>query len=146
MRGEFQIIFTIKHRLKEIPTTANCPKNLHVKNEVILWPLTSSKIIVLVAQPISTDCGPPAWAVDKRAELSWPSSRGKRWPAVDVVLRYPKCPSSSKKKSAATINLGFRGRRRRWDSVLHDIKKVFFRAWCILIGCILVMGRQNLSA
>ena len=34
--------------------------------------LTSSKIIVLVAQPpISTDGGPPAWAVDKRAELRW---------------------------------------------------------------------------
>ena len=53
-----------------------------MKNEVILWPLTSSKIIVLVAQPISTDGGPPAWAVDKRAELGWPSSRGKGWPAV----------------------------------------------------------------
>ena len=48
-----------------------------MKNEVILWPLTSSKIIVLVAQPILTDGGPPAWAVDKRAELGWPSSRGK---------------------------------------------------------------------
>ena len=34
------------------------------------------------AQPISTDGGPPAWAVDKRAELGWPSSRGKGWPAV----------------------------------------------------------------
>ena len=53
-----------------------------MKNEVILWPLTSSKIIVLVAQPILTDGGPPAWAVDKRAELGWPSSRGKGWPAV----------------------------------------------------------------
>ena len=61
---------------------ANCPKNLHVKNEVILWPLTSSKIIVLVAQPILTDGGPPARAVDKRAELGWPSSRGKGWPVV----------------------------------------------------------------
>ena len=66
-----------------------------MKNEVILWPLTSSKIIVLVAQPILTDGGPPAWAVDKRAELGWPSSRGKGWPAVCksgahvyVVLRY----------------------------------------------------------
>ena len=26
---------------------------------------------------------PPAWAVDKRAELGrWPSSRGKGWPSV----------------------------------------------------------------
>ena len=56
-RGEFRIIFTNKHGLKKIPRTANCPKNLHVKNEVILWPLTSSKIIVLVAQPILTDGG-----------------------------------------------------------------------------------------
>ena len=53
-----------------------------MKNEFILWPLTSSKIIVLVAQPISTDGGPPAWAVNKRAELGWLSSRGKGWPAV----------------------------------------------------------------
>ena len=81
-RGEFRIIFTNKGGLKKIPWTANCPKNLHVKNGVILWPLTSSKIIVLVAQPILTDGGPPAWAVDKRAELGWPSSRGKGWPAV----------------------------------------------------------------
>ena len=76
-RGEFRIIFTNKHGLEKIPRTPYCPKNLHVKNEVILWPLTSSKIIVLVAQPILTDGGPPAWAVDKRAELGWPSSRGK---------------------------------------------------------------------
>ena len=34
------------------------------------------------AQPISTDGGPPAWAVDNRAELGWPSSRGNGWPAV----------------------------------------------------------------
>ena len=66
-----------------------------MKNEVILWPLTSSKIIVLVAQPILTDGGPPAWAVDKRAELGWPISRGKGWPPpsvkvahIYVVLRY----------------------------------------------------------
>ena len=59
-----------------------CQKNLHVKNWVLLWPLTSSEIIVLVAQPILTDGGPPAWAVDKRAELGWPSSREKGWPAV----------------------------------------------------------------
>ena len=26
--------------------------------------------------------GPPAWAVDKRAELGWPSRWGKGWPAV----------------------------------------------------------------
>ena len=52
-----------------------------MKNEIILWPLTSSKNIVLVAQPILTDGGPPAWAVDNRAELGWPSSRGKGWPA-----------------------------------------------------------------
>ena len=79
----FRISFTNNNGgLKKIPRTANCPKNLHVKNEVILWPLTSSKIIVLVAQPILTDGGPPAWAVDKRAELGWPSSRGKGWPAV----------------------------------------------------------------
>ena len=30
-----------------------------MKNEVVLWPLTASKIIVLVAQPIFTDGGPP---------------------------------------------------------------------------------------
>ena len=36
-----------------------------------------------MAQPILTDGGPPAWwAVDKRAELGWPSSRGKGWPAA----------------------------------------------------------------
>ena len=81
--GEFRIIFTNKYGLKKIPRTVNCPKNLHVKNEVNLWLLTSSKILVLVAQPISTDGGgPPAWAVDKRAELGWPSSREKGWPAV----------------------------------------------------------------
>ena len=38
---------------------------------------SSSKIIVLVAQSISTEGGPPAWAVDKRAERGWPSSRVK---------------------------------------------------------------------
>ena len=38
--------------------------------------------MVLVAQPILKEGGPPAWAVDKRAELGWPSSRGKGWPAV----------------------------------------------------------------
>ena len=52
------------------------------KNGVILRPLASSKIIVLVAQPILTVGGPPAWAVNKRAELGWPSSRGKGWPAA----------------------------------------------------------------
>ena len=52
-----------------------------MKNEVILGSLTSSKIIVLVAaQPIWTDGGPPAWAVDERAELGWPSNRGKGGP------------------------------------------------------------------
>ena len=45
--------------------------------------MASSKMIVLVAQPISTDGGPPAWAVDKsRAKLGWPSSGGKGWPVV----------------------------------------------------------------
>ena len=44
--------------------------------------LTSSKIIVLVVQPISTDGGPPGWAVDKREELGWPSNRVKGWPGV----------------------------------------------------------------
>ena len=39
---------------------------------------TSSKIMVLVAQPILTDGGPLAWAVDKRAELGWPSSRRRQ--------------------------------------------------------------------
>ena len=34
------------------------------------------------AQPILTDGGPPAWAVEKRAELGWASGRGKGWPAV----------------------------------------------------------------
>ena len=29
-----------------------------------------------------TDGGPPAWAVDQRAELGWLGSRGKGWPAV----------------------------------------------------------------
>ena len=68
---------------------------MHVKNGVISWPLTSSKILVLVAQPISTDGGPPAWAVDKRAELGRPSSREKggppsvKWPTfmeIDSIL------------------------------------------------------------
>ena len=90
--GEFWLFFTIKGGAEKIPWTANCPMILHVTNEVTLWPLTSSKIIVLVAQPISTDGGPPAWAVDKRAELGWPNSRGKGWPPVcklaHVVLRY----------------------------------------------------------
>ena len=53
-----------------------------MKDDAISKPLTSSKIIVLVAKPILTDGGPPAWAVDKRAELGWPSSRGKGWLAV----------------------------------------------------------------
>jgi len=54
------------------------------------------KIIVLVTQPISTDSGPPTWPVDKRADLVWPSSRGKGGPPsvkvahVYVVLRYKK--------------------------------------------------------
>ena len=39
-----------------------------MKNEFILWPLSSSKIIVLVAQPILTDGGPPAWAVETRGQ------------------------------------------------------------------------------
>ena len=29
-----------------------------------------------------TDSGPPAWAVDQRAELGWPIKQGKGWPAV----------------------------------------------------------------
>ena len=62
---------------------------MHVKTGVILWPLTSSKIMVLVTQPILTDGGPPAWAVDKRAELGWPSAGEKGCPpSVKVVLRY----------------------------------------------------------
>ena len=81
-RGEFRTFFTNVSAPKKNQWTTNCPENLHAKNEVVLWPLTSSKIMVLVAQPISTDGGPPAWAVDKRAELGWPSSRGKGWPAV----------------------------------------------------------------
>ena len=51
--------------------------------------------MLLVAQPILTDGGPPAWAVDKRAELGWPSSSGEKVgpPSVKVahvyvVLRY----------------------------------------------------------
>ena len=35
-----------------------------------------------MAQPILTDGGPPAWTVDKRAELGRPSSREKGWPAI----------------------------------------------------------------
>ena len=77
---------------------ANCPKKLDVKNGVILWPLTSSKIIVLVAQPISTDSGPPAWAVDKRAKLGWLRSRGKGWPVVcksgSRLCSFTVCPLS----------------------------------------------------
>ena len=53
-RGEFRIIYTNNHMLKKNPSTANFPKNLHLKNEVILWPLTS-KIIVFMAQPVTTD-------------------------------------------------------------------------------------------
>ena len=42
------------------------------------------------AQPISTDRGPPAWAVDKRAELGWPSSSGEKGgpPSVRVAHVY----------------------------------------------------------
>ena len=39
----------------------------------------------MVAQRISTDSGPPVWAVDKRAELGWPSSRGKGGPPSVIV-------------------------------------------------------------
>ena len=49
--------FTAPSLLSGISSNANCPKNFHVKTGVILWPLTSSKIIVLVAQPIFTDSG-----------------------------------------------------------------------------------------
>ena len=73
-----------------------------MQNEVILWSLTSSKIIVLVAQPISTDGGPPTWAVDKRAELGWAISTGEKGgppPSVKVahvcvVLRYKLLPQN----------------------------------------------------
>ena len=58
-RGKFRTFFTNNSAPKKIQWTTNCPKNLHVKNEVVLWPQTSSKIIVLVAQPIFTDGGPP---------------------------------------------------------------------------------------
>ena len=57
--GKFRKFFTNNSAPKKIQWTTNCPKNLHVKNEVVLWPQTSSKIIVLVAQPIFTDGGPP---------------------------------------------------------------------------------------
>ena len=57
---------------------------------------SSSKIIVLVAQPILTDGGPPAWAVDKRAEHWADQVAGDKGgpPSVKVahvylVLRYP---------------------------------------------------------
>ena len=86
-RGKFRISFTNKSGLKKSPRTANCPKNLHVKNKFISWPLTSSRIIVLVAWPILTDGWPPAWAVDKRAELGWPSTRGKR--VARRLLKWP---------------------------------------------------------
>ena len=54
------------------------------------------KKIVLVVQPILTDGGPPAWAVQKRAELGRPSEvAGEKGgtPSVKVahvyiVLRY----------------------------------------------------------
>ena len=66
-----------------------------MKNEVILWPLTSSKIIVLVAQPILTDGGPPAWAVDKSGQNLAGQIAGEKGgpPSVSVahvyvVLRY----------------------------------------------------------
>ena len=64
-----------------------------MKNEV--RPLTSSKIIVLVAQPILTDRGPPAWAVEKRAQNWAGQVAGEKGgpPSVKVahvyeVLRY----------------------------------------------------------
>ena len=65
-RGKFRTFFTNNSAPKKIQWTTNCPKNLHVKNEVVLWPQTSSKIIVLVAQPIFTDSGPP-----RLPQLSW---------------------------------------------------------------------------
>ena len=50
-RGKLRIIFTDKNWLKKIPWTANRPINLHGKNEVILWPLTSSKILLSFQWP-----------------------------------------------------------------------------------------------
>ena len=62
----------------------------------ILWPLTSSKIIVLVAQPILTDSGPSAWGQYTRGQ-NWAGQvageKGGPPPSVKVahvyvVLRY----------------------------------------------------------
>ena len=84
--GEFRLFFTNKHGLKKIPRTANCPKNMHVKNEVILWPLTSSKIIVLVAQLISTKVYDPIfhmqilWAICSSGNFFQPMFISENYP------------------------------------------------------------------
>ena len=61
-----------------------------MKNGVILWPLTSSKIIVLVAQPISTNGGPPAWAVKTRGQNWAGQVAGEKGgpPSVKVAHAY----------------------------------------------------------
>ena len=64
-----------------------------MKNEVILWPQTSSKIIVLVAQPIFTDGGPP---VTKGLELTLQSHLLLALATVDSLKRFSSNISSFK--------------------------------------------------
>ena len=63
-----------------------------MKNKVILWPPTSSKIIVLVAQPISTDGGPPVLAVGQNWAGQVVGEKGGltsvKVAHVYIVLRY----------------------------------------------------------
>ena len=77
-RGEIRTFFTNKSAPKKNQWTTNCPKNLHVKNEVVSWPRSSSKIIVLVAQLIFTDGGPPLTFFHLHQAVSW-WERGRAW-------------------------------------------------------------------
>ena len=69
--GEFRAFFSKEYGTKKIQWTTNIPKNWHVKNEVVLWPLSSSKTIVLVAQPTFTDGGPPLTFFHLHQAVSW---------------------------------------------------------------------------
>ena len=80
--SELRAFFAIKNGPPKNSLNYKCPKEFARKNRFILWPGTASNIIVLVAQPILTDGGPPAWAVETYLGRIYESSRGKGWPAV----------------------------------------------------------------
>ena len=99
--------FTKLKNKKKIEWTTNCPKNLHAKNEVVLWPLTASKIIVLVAQPTFTDGGPPLTFFHLHQAVSWwEKGRAGNFYLAHRLSKHFKKPVKSRLLNKEAISLG----------------------------------------